>query len=225
MESEDPLLSISQVARLYGTGLETVIDLVRNRLLPSLDDGRLIEEGRLDVPIIRKSWATSLQSPSEGADRIIHPEAGQEVHPAARVALDFHAALDERDSGTVYELSTPASQERFDPKGLLDRWFEINEGGYPTDSGVGSAIYSLAPLPAVAARVFAQAPKVPRIVEAPTPASLIAVLPLQLEGDNWRVDLQLYEGPVFLPRVLAEPMPSSDDIESDGPHSNESSSG
>lgn len=213
MESDDPLLSVSQIARLYGTGLETVVGLIRDRMLPSLDDGKLLDEDRLDVPVIRRSWATALQNPSEGSDRIIHPESGEAVHPAARVALDFHSALDERDADAVWRLSSAASRERLDPIPLLERWFELNEGGYPTDSGVGTAIYSLAPLPAVAARVFAEAPKVPRAVEAPTPARLIAVLPLKEEDGEWRVDLQLYEGPVLLPRVLAEPMPAADESE------------
>jgi hypothetical protein len=216
--SSDPLLSVSQVARLYGTGLETVVGLVRDRMLPSLDDGKLLDEDRLDVPVIRRSWATALQSPSEGSDRILEPESGEPVHRAAQTALDFHTALDKRDAETVWRLSTAASRERLQPLPLLERWFEVNQGVFPADSGVGTAIYSLAPLPAVAARVFAEAPKSPRAVSAPTPARLIAVLPLKEENGVWLVDLGLYEGPVFLPRVLMEPMPAGADDE-DGSHS------
>jgi hypothetical protein len=71
-------------------------------------------------------------------------------------------------------------------------------------------------MPAVAARVFAEAPKTPQAVSAPTPARLIAVLPLKEEAGLWLVDLGLYEGPVFLPRVLMEPMPAGAEDEDEG---------
>jgi hypothetical protein len=42
---DDPLLSVSHIARLWGTGLEAVISLVNAELLYSLDRGELIREG------------------------------------------------------------------------------------------------------------------------------------------------------------------------------------
>lgn len=210
MTQHDPLLSVSQIARLWGTGLETVVDLVDSSTLPSLDRGELIRRGQFDVPLIRRSWAEFLRSNPEATGRLIEPPEGERVHPALLVALDVHSALGQEDAEALYGLSSEASREDRSPDELLARWMEINQGGYPPNSGVGSSIYSLAPLPAVAARVFADAPKVPRAQTKPTPALLIAVLPLVEEGGTWKVDLPLYEGPVFLPEHLVTPMPNED---------------
>lgn len=207
MNHDDPLLSVAQVARIWGTGLETVIELVNSLTIPSLDRGELIAQGRLDVPLIRRSWAEALRVDGDGAGRILKPPEGEDVHPAFHVALAVHSALDEGDAEGLFELSSRASREGRSAETLLARWMEINEGGYPSNSGVGSTIYSLAPLPAVAARVFADAPKVPRAVTRATPARLLAVLPFVEEGEEWKVDLPLYEGPVFLPELLTKPMP------------------
>lgn len=207
MGSDDPLLSVSQIARLWGTGLDIVIDLVESGTLPSLDRGELICRGRLDVPLIRRSWVESLRSDSEGATRIVEPPDGERVHPALSAALGVHSALDERDAETLYALSSRASREDREPEELLARWMEINRGGFPGDSGVGSTIYSLAPLPAVAARVFADAPKMPRAITRATPARLLAVLPFVEEDGEWKVDLPIYEGPDSLPDLLKTPMP------------------
>ena len=42
MAGDDPLLSVSQIARSWGTGLEAVISLVNSGALPSLDRGELL---------------------------------------------------------------------------------------------------------------------------------------------------------------------------------------
>jgi hypothetical protein len=208
MNSDDPLLSVSQVARMWGTGLDIVVELVASSTLPSLDRGELIAEGRLDVPLIRRSWAQFLTLDSaSSAHRLLAPPSGKSVHPAFAVALDFHSALDEGDAVTLFRVSSKASREGRDAQALRARWIEYTEGGFPTTSGVGSTIYTLAPLPAVAARVFADAPKVPRAVDRAAPARLIAVLPLIEEDGDWKVDLPLFEGPAFLPEVLVSPLP------------------
>jgi hypothetical protein len=215
MSDDDPLLSVSQVARMWGTGLDIVVSLVNSETLPSLDRGELIRRGYLDVPLIRRSWAEFLRGDSEGTGRIIEPPEGESVHPAAQVALNFHSALDAGDADDLYDLSSKASRQGRDPNTLLARWMEINGGGYPDNSGVGTTIYSLAPLPAVAARVFADAPPVPRAVSKATPALLIAVLPMVDEGGEWKVDLPLYdpeESHVFLPELLVTPMPDYEDV-------------
>ncbi len=64
MTSDDPLLSVSQIARLWGTGLEVVISLVTSDTLPSLDRGELVRQGYLDVPLIRESWAEFMRADS-----------------------------------------------------------------------------------------------------------------------------------------------------------------
>ncbi|MDX6627666.1 MAG: hypothetical protein QOE56_2655 [Solirubrobacterales bacterium] len=207
MESDDPLLSVAQVARMWGTGLDIVVELVDSMTLPSLDRGELISQGHLDVPLIRRSWAEFLSLDGDASARIIEPSEGERVHPAFIVALDVHSALDEGDAETLYQLSSKASREGRDPAALYSRWIECTQGGFPTDSGVGSTIYTLAPLPALAARVFADAPKVPRAITRSAPARLLAVLPLVEEKGEWKVDLPMFEGPAFLPEVLTSPLP------------------
>jgi hypothetical protein len=210
MTSDDPLLSVSQIARLWGTGLDVVISLIDSRTLPSLDRGELIREGHLDVPLIRASWAEFMRVDSDGAGRILKPPEGASVHPALSVALGVHSALDAHDATALWALSSQRSRDGHEPESLLARWTEINGGGYPVDSGVGSTIYSLAPLPAVGARVFANAPRLPRAISKATPATLVAVLPLVWEAGEWKVDLPLYagdDGGVFLPALLTSPAP------------------
>jgi hypothetical protein len=210
MSTEDPLLSVSQIARLWGTGLDVVVGLVESKTLPSLDRGELISRGHLDIPLIRESWAEFMRRGGEATGRILRPPDGESEHPALRVALAVHSALGAFDADGLWALSSKRSREGRDAAALLARWTELNRGGYPEDSGVGSTIYSLAPLPAVAARVFAQAPRTPRAMLKATPALLIAVLPLIWEESEWRVDLPLYAGDVgdvFLPDLLTRPLP------------------
>lgn len=190
--NEDPLLSANAVARLYGTGIGIVTDLVARGDLLTLDEGRLIAAGQLDVPLIRASWAKALQRASPGAARVVRPPSGDLLHSAVLAAADFHEALQVGDAVTAYERSSAASRSGRSPRELLDRWIELL-GQPPKDSGIGSVVYSLAPLPALGARVFAEAPKLPRTVEKPTPASALAVIPLIEENRSWRVDLGLFE--------------------------------
>lgn len=212
VDADDPLLSVSEVARMWGTGLDIVVELVESRALPSLDRGELIARGRFDVPLIRRSWARFMNlDGSDSSHRVVNPPPGEKVHPAFAVALDVHSALDEGNAKALYRLSSTASREGRDPQGLYARWMELTQGGLPSDSGVGSTIYTLAPLPALAARVFADAPKVPRAVEGPVPARLLAVFPLIEEADGWKVDLPLFEGPAFLPDVLVSPLPEDEE--------------
>lgn len=206
MGEADPLLSAAGVSRLYGTGISTVTELVAESKLPTLDDGALIAAGRLDIPLIRTSWARALQRPSPGAERIIDPPSGALVHPAIEAAADFHEALQIGDSAVAYDRSSRASRRGRSPGELLARWMEIF-GEVPEDSGISSVAYSLVPLPALAARVMAEAPLLPRVVNRPTPARMLAVLPMVLENGAWRVDLPLFEGSENLIELLAQPLP------------------
>lgn len=208
---------------MWGTGLNIVVELVKSETLPALDRGELITEGRFDVPLIRRSWAEFLHLDGS-AHRVIKPPEGEEVHPALNTALEVHAALDEGDAETLYQFSSDASREKQDAASLYARWMECTNEGFPPTSGVGSTIYSLAPLDAVAARVFADAPKVPRAVTRPAPALLIAVLPMVEEEGKWKIDLPMFEGPAFLPDVLVSPLPgdvSDSREESDENHGGE----
>lgn len=207
---DDPLLSVSQIAREWGTGLDVVITLVNSQTLPSLDRGELVRQGHLDIPLIRESWAEFMRSGSEDVGRILEPPEDDEVHPAANTALAVHSALDMGDAQELWNLSSSRSRAGHSPESLLARWTALNQGSFPPDSGVGSTVYSLAPVPAVGARIFANAPKIPRVVTRPTPATLIAVLPFVWEDGDWKVDLPLYagdDGDLFLPEILTKPVP------------------
>lgn len=199
---------------MYGTGIGTVTDLVAEGSLPTLDEGRLVASGHLDVPLIRTSWARALQRASRGAERIVRPPSGDLLHPAVLAAADFHEALQIGDPTIAYERSSTASRRSRSSRELLDRWIGLL-GKPPEDSGIGSVVYSLAPLPALGARIFAEAPKLPRAVEEPTPASALAVLPLVDENASWRVDLGLFEehGGELL-ELLNQPLP--EDLDDSG---------
>lgn len=208
--SSDPLLSVSDVARLWGTGIGTVVELIEARGLAALDDGELIGAERIDVPVIRLSWAQSLKLDSYASERLLAPEGGQIAHPAFFAAAEFHSALDQEDADAVYGSSSRETRRSQEPAEVLTSWLEATSGGFPATSGIGSSIYSLAPLPAVAAQVCADAPKVPRTLGAHAPLSLLAILPLVSEDDIWRVDLPLFQGPAYLPEVLSSPLPADE---------------
>jgi hypothetical protein len=205
-DADDPLLSVVQVARIYGTGIRAVVSLVERRKLPSLDEGRLVARGRLDVPLIRRSWATALQRDSPGASRRV--DTVGEMHPAVDAALDFHDALHALDAERTWLLSSRATRGEAGPEDVLEAWRRELGSVLEEPSGIGTAVYSLAPLPAVAARVFADPPAVPRAVSRPTPAFMLTALPLVEEEDGWKVDLALYRDRESWVQSLEEPLPS-----------------
>jgi hypothetical protein len=208
-DEEDPLLSVTQVARLYGTGLRVVVSLVEQGVLPSLDGARLVSVGRLDVPLIRRSWAVALQKDSRGASRRLDDRDG--VHPAAEAALEFHAALDLNDAERVYELSSRASRHQRAPGQLLDEWRRELAHVFAEPSGIGTAVYSLAPRNAVVVRILGDPPPIPRAVTAPTPAWVLAIVPFVPEDDGWKADLPMYQDRNSWTPLLDTPMPQDDD--------------
>ena len=169
---------MNDIARLWGTGLNAVVDSIESGLLPSIDRGLLIAERRYDVPLIRRSWLETIQRDSPGASRTLAPPLGEVVHPALEPALDFHKALDLGDAETVYAVSSPDSRAGRSPDQLLAAWLAAGPHLLDDNSGVGTTIYTLAPLDAVAARIFADAPTMPRAIARATPATMIDVLPL-----------------------------------------------
>jgi len=82
MAEHDELLSVNDVARLWGTGLEAVLSTISSGELPTLDRGLLIDEGRHDVPLIRRSWVYAVQQALPGFRRILRPEPGEPYHAA-----------------------------------------------------------------------------------------------------------------------------------------------
>ncbi len=131
-------------------------------------------------------------------------------HPAVRVALEFHGALSEDDADRLFAASSPQSRSGRSPRELLAAWKAVGSHLLREDAGVGTSIYSLAPIEAVAARIFADAPALPRALPRATPATLIDVLPLVRDGSVWRVDLALFERRQELRLVerLTSPPPS-----------------
>lgn len=204
--SSDPLLSVYDVARLWGSGLASVLRCIECDQLRSIDRGLLVSEGHYDIPLIRRSWAEAVQTDSPGASRRIDEEG--RFHPALEPAFDFHKALDLGDVDGVRAVSSVESRERFpSPGDLLQAWREVGGHLVQPGSGIGTAIYSLAPLDAVAARVMADAPAMPRAFSKPTPVSMLDALPLVLEGDRWWVDLPLFERRQDWLDSLTEPPP------------------
>ncbi len=215
MAIDDPLLSASQVARMFGTGINTVTELVAERRLATLDDGALIACGRLDVPLIRKSWARALQVPTGGDSRVLDPPDGQGLHPAVPVAINFHTALQVGDAERAFSLTSSSSREGMDAETVLETWHQLTGGKPPESSGIGTAIYSLAPLDAVAARVIADAPKIPRAMSRPTPARMLTALPLIDREGEWRVDLDLMRKVDTWIDYLTQPMSQTPSDEPD----------
>ncbi len=65
LDSSDPLLSPAEVAREWGTGIQTVLDLLEEGTLKSLDDGLLALSGETNVPTVRlQCVAATLIEPS-----------------------------------------------------------------------------------------------------------------------------------------------------------------
>ena len=200
----DPLLSVSDVARFYGTGTRTVLDLVSRGSLPTLDGGMLVSHGHHQVPLIRKSWAVALQEDSPGGARRIGLE--EAVHAAVAAAMDFHDAYGSADPARLEQACSLRSRAATANE-TMERW-KRELGHLDADwraAGIGTVIYDLAPISAVAARVIADAPALPRAVEAPTPVTMLTALPLVHEDNTWRVDLELFKRRDEWLSVLAPP--------------------
>jgi hypothetical protein len=207
----DELLTVNAVARLWGTGLTAVLQTIQSGQLLSLDRGLLVAEGRFDVPLIRRSWLETLQGPTPGASRILRPESGEQVHSAFQVAYDFHSALDLEDSPGVFDCCSRTSRKNRSPEQLLAAWQAAGGHLHEMNAGIGTTVYSLAPLDAVAVRVIAETPALPRAVTGPAPITLLDVLPLVEEDGEWRVDLPLFERRAEWYQLLTSPAPDSDD--------------
>lgn len=207
--SGDELLSINELARAWGTGLTTIVALIQSGQLPSLDRGLLTAEGAYDVPMIRRSWSERLRRDSPAASRTLAPPPEGPFHPAFETAFNFHKAFDLNDGNGMFAASSAASREGRSPSDLLAAWESAAPHLRQQDAGVGTTIYSLAPIDAVAARVIADAPALPRAAFRPTPVTLLDALPLVYEGAEWRVDLPLFERREEWFHLLTSPLPDA----------------
>jgi hypothetical protein len=204
-ERDDPLLSVEDVAREWSVSVATVAPLVADGTIASLDGGRLVRRGRMDVPCIRRSWAERMRVDSPGAARRIDDPDGKKLHPAAAVAQDFRNALIAGNSQLVHALSSAASRSAVaSPEELLARW--TNALGPATDPEVSmtSGVYRLDPYSGVGVRLIYETPPIPYRVEKPTPARLAGLIPLVEEDGSWRPDLGLATAGVNWSQLLAE---------------------
>ena len=207
--SDDKLLSVNDVARLWGTGLAIVVESIENGDLPSLDRGLVVAEGGYDIPLIRRSWAEALREPPAGSSRRLDPPEGETFHPGFEIAYEFHKALDLGEAKRVFYLSSAESRDGRTAPELLDAWHSPHL--FEQNAGVGSTLYSLEPFPAIAARIFAEAPALPRALTDWTRATFLDALPLVRDPDGWRLDLPLYERRDEWIHLLDSPLPDAAD--------------
>jgi hypothetical protein len=70
-EADDELISVEELALRWRTPASAVADLVASGTIPSLDGGQLARRARLNIPVLRPSWAeaTRVDSPAQFAPR------------------------------------------------------------------------------------------------------------------------------------------------------------
>jgi len=204
---DDQLLSVIQIARRFGTGINTIVTLVQAGTLPSLDRGRLIAQKRFDVPLIRPSWVESLQFDVPGKHRRIS-SASKEVRNAIQAAIDFHYAVSTNDVEAMFRLSSAATVASADgPQELAARWRAgLGEMMNPS-TGIATETFSLAPLDALVLWVVYDAPGVPTVSATQKPMVIATFLPLVRESDSWKVDLGLWSDQESLKLLLSQPLP------------------
>lgn len=167
--------------------------------LVSLDEGRLVGQGLNDVPVIRESELARLRAAWDelhSADRdldVVYPEA-MDGHQGLVSASLFLMALQDKDAGGAFSLSTRASQLHFEKPRTLLRWWQEHLGGSSlVSTGVSRAVYTLPDHDAIAVRfVSDKSPsgvtrRYSTIVPAATPVALVA------EDGKWKLDQALQE--------------------------------
>jgi hypothetical protein len=205
-EPADPLVSVEDVARTWQVATATVVALVAEGKIPSLDGGRLVRRGRMDVPCLRRSWAESLRVDSPGAVRRIDDPHSGVFHPAAAVALDFHVAVQDGNGKVVYDLSSAASRAAA-PDDLLEAWRAALGDAAGPNVSLTSGVYRLHPYPGVGVRVIHGTAPIPIRVDKPTATWMAGMIPLIEEEGAWRANLELARLGVNWSRFLTTPPP------------------
>lgn len=190
----DPLLTIEQVARRMQLSVASVSDLVVQGRLISLDRGRLIARGEINLPLIR---ASSVERAHKGRDPSkvnIDTSHGDGPHPAASVALNLLTAIEEGEPATVVALSTSSSlADVGSPEQLLVAWREALGTAISSDAGIATNGYVLEGYDAIAIRLVANALPLTVIIDRPTPMSVSGVIPFRRENGGWKADLALWQ--------------------------------
>lgn len=195
-------MSVDDLARAWQVAPTTVVPLVAERTIPSLDGGRLVRRGRTDVPCLRRSWAEALRVDSPGAVRRIDDPHAAALHPAAAVAFDFYAAVQDCDLEAVRSLSSKASQA-IASDSLVDAWRAALGEAFGASTSLTTGVYRLHPYPGVGVRVIRESPPVVIRVDTPTPIWMAGLIPLVEEEGAWRADLEVARLDVNWPRLLA----------------------
>lgn len=198
LDEPDPLLSVYEVARQIGHGVEATAELVAQRSIPSVDGGQLAVRGRFDVGVVRKSrlletevnWASALaERPhvSEGAD--------DGFHPAVMSALAFLDAVQTRNDALVAFLSTERTRERASSDRHLRRLWKRELGSkLLKEAGLATGVYPYPGEPrTVILRLISNPAPVSYMVEKATQINSPKRLALIEEEGVYRLDLPLFE--------------------------------
>jgi hypothetical protein len=188
-DDSDPLVSVDDLAREWQVTSATVAPLVTSGRMPSLDGGRIVREGRLDVPCVRRSWAEALRVDSPGAARRVDLSFADGVHPAFAVAYEFYNAVVDGDADAVHRFSSAESRS-LESQTLLAAWREHLSDALDDGISITSGVYRLDPYPGVGVRLIREAPPIAVVVDKPTPVWPAGLIPLQEGPDGWRVDLE-----------------------------------
>jgi hypothetical protein len=208
MPQDDPLLSVNDVARLWGTGLQIVVTLVESGQLASLDRGLLVRQGEHYVPLYVSHGRRHCGAHRRGPRACSIRRAGSLSTLRSRLPSNSTRHW-------AHRMQSASTSTRLQPREQTDRRKSCSSHGPRSvrTSSITTPVWeptsTLAPHEAVAARVIANAPAMPRAVSKPTPAMLVDALPLVFEDDHWRVDLPMFQRRLEWIHLLSEPPPGS----------------
>jgi hypothetical protein len=195
--TENPLLSIREVARQLDLGVEAAAEVIARGSIPSIDGGQLAEQGRYDVPVVRRSRLEQLreQWDSElGQSTRIDSDVEEGLHPAAVSAISFLYAVSEGLKDGVFALSSARTRETADSAKELTRIWKQRIGREALrKGGIASGVYPYPEENAVIIRVVKDPGPISFRVERMTMMPLYTLLPLVEEEGVWRADLPLFE--------------------------------
>ena len=194
----DPLLSVIEVARQIGHGVEATAELVAQGSIPSVDGGQLAERGRFNIGVVRKSrlleteaaWANALADQPQ-----VTKGTEDGIHPAVMSALAFLDAVRTGNDDQVVFLSTERTRERATSSRQLRRlWKRAFGSKLLKEAGLATGVYPYPDEPqTVILRLISKPAPVSYIVEKATQINSPKRLPLIEEEGVYRLDLPLFE--------------------------------
>ncbi len=191
-DDADELISVEELALRWRTPVSAVADLVADGTIPSLDGGQLVRRGRLNMPVLRPSWAEAARVDSPGAARRLDLDLERRLHPAASAAVDLHKALADRDAFAVWELSSQDSREEAgDPEQLVNLWLTTPGDVFSARTGIATGVYALVPYRGVGVRIVAGVGPFPVVYDRPTPQAAVGIFVFIFEDGRWAADVLL----------------------------------